>query len=133
MVLGVGGASTTLAGLTVRTPVGCALDLGTGSGVQALHASRHATRVTATDVNPRALHFARLTLALSGAPGGRPAAGLASSSRSARSAYDLIVSNPPFVISPAAPGSPTATAAWRGDDLCRTLVQQVRRPPHDGG
>ena len=31
VVLGVGGASTTLAGITVRTPVGSALDLGTGS------------------------------------------------------------------------------------------------------
>ena len=59
MVLGVGGASTTLAGITVRTPVGSALDLGTGSGIQALHASRHATRVTATDLNPRALHIHR--------------------------------------------------------------------------
>ncbi len=52
VVLGVGGASTTLAGITVRTPVSAALDLGTGSGIQALHASRHATRVTATDLNP---------------------------------------------------------------------------------
>ncbi len=66
VVLGVGGASTTLAGITVRTPVATALDLGTGSGIQALHASRHATRVTATDVNPRALHITALTLALSG-------------------------------------------------------------------
>ncbi|MFF9901610.1 transferase, partial [Streptomyces longispororuber] len=69
VVLGVGGASTTLAGLTVRGPVGDALDLGTGSGIQALHASVDATRVTATDLNPRALRFTALTLALSGAPG----------------------------------------------------------------
>ena len=68
VVLGVGGASTTLAGITVRTPVASALDLGTGSGIQALHAAQHATRVTATDLNPRALHFTALTLALSGAP-----------------------------------------------------------------
>lgn len=68
VVLGVGGASTTLAGITVRTPVGAALDLGTGSGIQALHAAQHATRVTATDLNPRALHITALTLALSGAP-----------------------------------------------------------------
>lgn len=68
VVLGVGGASTTLAGITVRTPVSSALDLGTGSGIQALHAAQHATRVTATDLNPRALHITALTLALSGAP-----------------------------------------------------------------
>lgn len=67
VVLGVGGASTTLAGITVRTPVSSALDLGTGSGIQALHAAQHATLVTATDLNPRALDFTRLTLALSGA------------------------------------------------------------------
>ncbi|MYV64362.1 methyltransferase, partial [Streptomyces sp. SID4931] len=67
VVLGVGGASTTLAGITVRAPVASALDLGTGSGIQALHAAQHATRVTATDLNPRALEFTRLTLALSGA------------------------------------------------------------------
>jgi hypothetical protein len=36
-VLGVGGASATLAQLTVRRPVGHSLDVGTGSGVQALH------------------------------------------------------------------------------------------------
>ena len=76
VVLGVGGASTTLAGITVRTPVASALDLGTGSGIQALHAAQHATRVTATDLNPRALDFTRLTLALSGAAGRRAARGL---------------------------------------------------------
>jgi methylase of polypeptide subunit release factors len=53
-VLGVGGASTTLAQLTVREPVRSALDLGTGCGVQALHLSEHAEQVTATDRNPRA-------------------------------------------------------------------------------
>src|SRR4029079_11126992 len=41
-VLGVGGASTTLAQLTVRLPVRRALDLGTGCGVQALHLASHA-------------------------------------------------------------------------------------------
>ena len=54
-VTGVGAASLTLAAATVRRPVGSALDLGTGCGVQALHASRHARRVTGTDVAPRAL------------------------------------------------------------------------------
>ena len=43
-VTGVGGASLTLASATPRTPVGTVLDLGTGCGVQALHASRHAAR-----------------------------------------------------------------------------------------
>ncbi len=38
-VLGVGGASVTLARCTIRTPVARALDVGTGCGVQALHAT----------------------------------------------------------------------------------------------
>lgn len=110
VVLGIGGASTTLAGITVRRPVGSALDVGTGSGIQALHASQHATRVTATDLNPRALDFTRLTLALSGAA----PADLREGSLYepvATETYDLIVSNPPSSSRPA-PGSPTATAAW---------------------
>ena len=41
-VLGISSASTSLAQLTVREPVGRALDLGTGCGVQALHLAAHA-------------------------------------------------------------------------------------------
>lgn len=131
LVLGVGGASTTLAGITVRRPVASALDLGTGSGIQALHAFQHATRVTATDLNPRALHIARLTLALSGAPEAdlregslfEPVAG---------ETFDLIVSNPPFVISPGARLT-YRDGGMGGDDLCRTLVQQSADRLNDGG
>ncbi|MFI7091091.1 methyltransferase [Streptomyces lydicus] len=131
LVLGVGGASTTLAGITVRRPVGSALDLGTGSGIQALHADRHATRVTATDLNPRALRCTALTLALSGA---RPA-DLREGSLFAPVAdetYDLIVSNPPFVISPGARLT-YRDGGMGGDDLCRTLVQQSAAHLNDGG
>ncbi|MFH8260093.1 DUF7059 domain-containing protein [Streptomyces roseolus] len=131
VVLGVGGASTTLAGITVRTPVAAALDLGTGSGIQALHAARHATLVTATDLNPRALDFTRLTLALSGA---REAELLEGSLYEPvdGDTYDLVVSNPPFVISPGA-GLIYRDGGMSGDDLCRTLVQQAGERLNDGG
>ncbi|MFC8915387.1 methyltransferase [Streptomyces sp. NPDC057116] len=139
VVLGVGGASTTLAGLTVRTPVASALDLGTGSGIQALHAAQHATRVTATDLNPRALDFTRLTLALSGAP----EADLRTGSLFepvASETYDLIVSNPPFVISPVASGKGEGGArltyrdgGMGGDDLCRSLVRTAGERLNEGG
>ncbi|MGW1885738.1 DUF7059 domain-containing protein [Streptomyces sp. NPDC001970] len=131
VVLGVGGASTTLAGITVRTPVSSALDVGTGSGIQALHAAQHATRVTATDLNPRALAFTRLTLALSGAP----EADLREGSLFApveSETYDLIVSNPPFVISPGARLT-YRDGGMGGDDLCRTLVQQSGERLSAGG
>ncbi|WP_079405702.1 DUF7059 domain-containing protein [Streptomyces sp. 3211] len=131
VVLGVGGASTTLAGITVRTPVGSALDVGTGSGIQALHASRHATRVTATDVNPRALEFTRLTLALSGAPEAELLTG-SLFEPVGEATYDLIVSNPPFVISPGARLT-YRDGGMSGDDLCRTLVQQAGARLNPGG
>jgi SAM-dependent methyltransferase len=135
LVLGVGGASTTLAGLTIRTPVKRALDLGTGSGIQALHASRHAARVTATDPNPRALDMARLTLALSGAPEPDLREGSLFEPVGGET-YDLIVSNPPFVISPRSAEDDRLVyrdGGMAGDDLCRTLVQQAGGHLSDGG
>ncbi|MFE0447581.1 DUF7059 domain-containing protein [Streptomyces fungicidicus] len=132
VVLGVGGASTTLAGITVRTPVASALDLGTGSGIQALHATRHVTRVTATDVNPRALHITALTLALSGAPAAELREGSLFTPVRDDETYDLIVSNPPFVISPGARLT-YRDGGMGGDDLCRTLVQESGERLNEGG
>ncbi|MFF3505297.1 methyltransferase [Streptomyces sp. NPDC003247] len=132
VVLGVGGASTTLAGITVRTPVASALDLGTGSGIQALHAARHATRVTATDLNPRALHITALTLALSGAPSADLRAGSLFEPVRDDETFDLIVSNPPFVISPGARLT-YRDGGMSGDDLCRSLVQQAGERLNEGG
>lgn len=98
-VLGISSASTSLAQLTMREPVGSALDLGTGCGVQALHLAAHAGSVVATDVNTRALRMTRLNAALNGVEvevreGSffEPVAG---------ERFDLIATNPPFVISPA--------------------------------
>ncbi|MFF2733208.1 DUF7059 domain-containing protein, partial [Streptomyces cyaneofuscatus] len=131
VVLGVGGASTTLASITVRTPVASALDLGTGSGIQALHAAQHATRVTATDLNPRALEFTRLTLALSGAAPADLREGSLFEPVGTET-FDLIVSNPPFVISPGARLT-YRDGGMGGDDLCRTLVQQAGSHLNEGG
>jgi methylase of polypeptide subunit release factors len=132
VVLGVGGASTTLAGITVRTPVAAALDLGTGSGIQALHAAQHATRVTATDLNPRALHITALTLALSGTPAADLREGSLFEPVRDDEKYDLIVSNPPFVISPGARLT-YRDGGMGGDDLCRTLVQEAGERLSEGG
>ena len=104
-VLGVGGASLTLAGLMVPTPARTVLDLGTGCGIQAMHASRFAERIVATDISERALRLARLNVELNGIDGVEfrlgslfePVAG---------ERFDRIVSNPPFVITPRAPGVP---------------------------
>lgn len=99
-VLGVSSASTSLAQLTVRDEVGSALDLGTGCGVQALHLTDHVDRVVATDVNPRALWLARLNAALAGVDETVEVREGSYFEPVSAERFDLVVTNPPFVISP---------------------------------
>jgi hypothetical protein len=99
-VLGISSASSSLAQLTLREPVDRALDLGTGCGVQALHLAAHARSVVATDVNARALDMARFNAALNEVTGIEVRNGsFFEPVRGER--FDLIATNPPFVISPA--------------------------------
>ena len=64
-VLGAGGASAHAgAGHRARPDAARVLDVGTGCGIQALHAARHAQRVVATDISRRALAFAEFNVAL---------------------------------------------------------------------
>lgn len=99
-VLGLSPASTSLARLTLRDPVGRALDLGTGCGVQALHLATHARHVVATDVNRRALWIAGFNAVLNGRAGIEVRSG-SFFDPLAGERFDLVVTNPPFVISPA--------------------------------
>ncbi|MFF4235983.1 methyltransferase [Actinomadura geliboluensis] len=134
-VVGTGGASGSLARLVVHSPVDNVLDLGTGCGVQAVHvAGRNpAARVTATDVNPRALELAAMSFALSGVDGAELRAGsLLEPVRGRR--FDLIVSNPPFVVAPEeGPRFTYRESGMAGDDFCRRLVGEAARYLEDGG
>lgn len=134
-VLGVGGASVMLARTAIRTPADRVLDLGTGCGIQALHAARHARAVVATDVSARALAFAALNLALndvrtvSTRQGSllEPVAG---------ERFDRVVSNPPFVITPRRPGGQRYTyrdGGLPGDGIVSTLVAGLPAVLADGG
>lgn len=140
-VLGVNNAATTLAQLVVRRPVPRALDLGTGSGIQALHLAEHASHIVATDVNPRALAMARLTAGLAGidvATSDEPgrlelrAGDLFQPFESTGETFDLIVSNPPFVISPRG-GLIYRDGGLGGDELCRRIVTEAPRYLTEGG
>ncbi|GAA4630696.1 class I SAM-dependent methyltransferase [Actinoallomurus vinaceus] len=124
-VVGQGGASGNLAQLVVRGPVGDVLDLGTGSGVQAVHLADRARSITATDVSPRALHLARLGFALSGIEAELLEGSLFEPVQGRT--FDLIVSNPPFVISPDLRFE-YRESGLPGDELCRRLVR--RAPAH---
>ena len=121
-VLGVGAASLTLAAATPRRTVRRALDLGTGCGIQALLAEDHASAVVATDRNPRAVAFTRLAAALAGVDIDVRHGDLLSPV--AGETFDLVVSNPPFVISPRARYT-YRDAGLDGDELCRRIVQDV--------
>ncbi len=134
-VLGVGGASLTLAGLQLPTPVARALDVGTGCGIQALRARRDVAEVVATDVSEAALRFTRLNALLNGVSSistrrgslFEPVAG---------ELFDRIVSNPPFVITPRVDGVPAyeyRDGGMQGDDLVAAFVAGVGEHLAPGG
>ena len=147
-VLGIGQASLTLAQLTIRADAERALDLGTGCGIQLFHLLSHTRHVTATDLSKRALGFARFNLLLN-----HRALKLDPQDLDSRvtllqgslfepvagQRFDLIASNPPFVITPR---SSTERAKDRftyrdggmaGDRLVSTLIEQAPEFLNPGG
>lgn len=134
-VLGIGGATTTLSGLQVPVPVERVLDLGTGCGIQAMHARRFADHVVATDISRRALDIARFNAQLNGIDGidfrfgslFEPVAG---------ERFDRIVSNPPFVITPRREGVPSyeyRDGGMVGDALVETVLRGLEAHLEPGG
>lgn len=144
-VLGVGGASMTLTGLMIAgqtgtaeistAAIGTVLDLGTGCGIQAMHASRHARRVIATDISERALWFAALnaeineidTIEFRSGSLFDPVAG---------ELFGQIVSNPPFVITPRAEGVPAyeyRDGGMVGDALVAEVIRGIATHLAPGG
>ncbi|WP_369045312.1 DUF7059 domain-containing protein [Sinomonas sp. P10A9] len=147
-VLGIGHASATLVQTTARRPVERALDLGTGCGIQTFHLLGHARHVVATDISDRALAFTRFNLLLNAAALGidpahpedrfelrkgsllDPVAG---------ETFDLVVSNPPFVITPRTEGeSPDGQFTYRdgglpGDELVARLAAGIGGVLAEGG
>ena len=130
-VLGTNAPAVTLDCLSVRRPSRATLDLGVGGGVQSLLSARHSDRVVAVDKNPRALAFARFNARLNGVAGVdfregdlfAPVAG---------ERFDLILSNPPYVISPESRyvfqdgGRP-------GDTLSAEVVRRAPEHLEEGG
>jgi SAM-dependent methyltransferase len=120
-----------LASLTVRRPVSRALDLGTGSGIQAILAAAHAERVVGTDVNPRALRFARFNAAANGVSNLDLREGdLFEPVEGER--FDLVVCNPPYLVAPSE-GYAFRDSGVRGDRFCAELVRRVPEFLTDGG
>lgn len=130
-VLGLNRPALLLAALTPRDPVASVLDLGCGGGVQALLAAPHARRVVGTDVNPRALGFARFNAQLNSVGNAEWREGDLFAPV-AEDRFSLVVANPPFTV------SPDRRFAFRdggreGDDLSRDVVRGAARHLEDGG
>jgi methylase of polypeptide subunit release factors len=133
-VLGIGGASTTLASWTPRPAVERALDVGTGCGVQALHLGSHAQHVTVTDISTRALEFARFNAVLNGLHWEVVEGSMLDPVAGQR--FGLIVSNPPFVITPRSPDVPLfeyRDGGKSGDSIVADLVRSIGDHLEPGG
>lgn len=136
-VLGIGGAGLTLAGLTPRRRVARALDMGCGCGIQSLYLAQHAEHVVATDISERALAFTAFNAAIAGIAPDRlevrhgsflqPVAG---------ERFDLIATNPPFVLTPAAvreAGLPLMEYRDAGQPVLPALVPALEAHLEVGG
>ncbi len=130
-VLGIGGASVSLAQAVVRNPVQRALDLGTGCGIQALHLDAHCDEIVATDTNQRALAFAAATARLNGMSWDLRYGSLFEPVAGER--FDLIVSNPPFVVGTGSLDFLYRDSGIAGDALCASLIEQAGDHLEPGG
>ena len=106
------------------------LDMGTGSGVCAVFAARHARRVVAVDINAAAVRCAGINALLNGAEQRVetrhgdlfvPVAG---------ERFDLVLFNPPFVI-----GAPRndRDRAWRSTGVAERFAEGLARHLKPGG
>jgi methylase of polypeptide subunit release factors len=130
-VVGPSPSSRVSAACTPRVGVARALDLGTGCGVQALLLARHAKQVVATDVNARALRLAALSARLNGLTNIEFRQGSFFEPVHGEH-FDLVVANPPYVI------SPDHRFAYRDaqlpdDDLSRTMLRRLPGVLREGG
>ncbi|MFC7344029.1 DUF7059 domain-containing protein [Saccharopolyspora griseoalba] len=130
-VLGVGHASLSLVRATSRRPVGSVLDLGTGCGVQALHAATHARSLTVTDVSERALALAEATFRLNDVEADVRGGEWFDPVRGRK--FDLIVCNPPFVVGPARTDFTYRDSGLAGDDASALVVRQAPSFLEEGG
>jgi SAM-dependent methyltransferase len=130
-VLGINPSSRTLANSTMRRPVRSVLDLGAGQGIQSLLAARHSEQVVAVDRNPRAVAFTAFNAGLNGFNNIESLEGDLFEPVAGRQ-FDLVVGNPPYVISPESRFI-YRDSGMPGDDFCRRIVQEVPRVLAEGG
>ena len=130
-VMGVGSSSLTLANLTVRRASRRTLDLGTGCGFQAFLAARQSTQVVAVDRNSRAVQIAAFNALLNGLENVQCLEGDLFGPVEGQE-FDLVVSNPPFVISPESRYI-YRDSGMHGDEVSQKIVRQAPAFLSEGG
>ena len=121
-VMGVGGSTEILANLTPKKSVEKTLDLGCGCGTLALLAAKHSRKVIAVDNNPRALDYTKFNVYLNRRANVNILVGNLFEPVIDQQ-FDLIVTNPPYVISPSSTFS-FRDSELRGDKFCRRLIEE---------
>jgi hypothetical protein len=124
-------SSASLARFMVTRPFEKALDICTGCGVLGLLSARRGGRVFATDLNPRAIQFARFNARLNGIDNIEFAVGSTLEPARGRT-FDLITANPPCVL------GPSMRYQFRDsgcdlDDMCRQIIAEAPGFLREGG
>lgn len=128
---GTSASSISLTRLTIRRQVRTALDVGTGAGIHALLAAAHADHVVATDTNRRALNFAAMNARLNGIHNISFVEG-SFFQPIGNEKFDLIISNPPFIISPQS-RLMFQNAGLEGDSVSEIILRESPARLCEGG
>jgi hypothetical protein len=131
LVLWPNPTSKFLGRFAVRRHSRATLDLGTGSGILSLNAARHSDTVVATDLNARAVTCAQFNAALNAVDNIEVLAGDCFVPVSDRR-FDLILSNPPFFITPQTDYL-FCENSMELDGLCRRLIKEAPEHLYEGG
>lgn len=133
-IMPVSGSSRFVDDLAVREPCELAIDLGCGQGYLAIRSLTHARRCIASDINARAIAFARTNASLAGA-GERIECRQGSffePLRDVAGRVGLLTCNPPFIMLPG--GHTTASVTqMEGDGMLEHLVRGVPEMLSTGG
>jgi HemK-related putative methylase len=106
------------------------LDLGTGSGICAVFAARHARRVVAVDINPAAVHCAGINARLNHVEHQIDLRHGDLFAPVSQERFDLVLFNPPFLVGAA---KDDRDRAWRSNDIAGRFAAELGAHLKPGG
>ena len=130
-VMGVGPSTRQLLNLIPPMESAHVLEAGCGVAWIARQQVRRGATAVATDINPRALALARLNDRLNNVQGITYAEGDFFEAAAAQAPFDVIVANPPYILSPG--GHRTYCETPDGQTLCESVVSRASDYLKPGG